>query len=324
MQRISGISNLADDSSFQLFNQYKKYWSDVEDSINYSYAYFLITARKGGWIYCNQNTIIVLCWHPNVESQVLIYPPLGENPHILTDFLSRISAPSGGIRLARFNNKHLDDGVLERLKSVAEFQVVEEDVLDWKYPSPVLSTDKVIDKTGKDLHLVRKELRKLDLVQAETRLYTKTYYDRLVDVARIYAGLFIDQNKDFSLSENQIVQSNIDMLNLALENPHLMSAYVTIYKGQPEGFYVIENFLDNHANAIWFLYNRNIRGLAYWQMTRACEILKKKGVKTINIGGSETKGMDFFKTRFRPVQSFPCFSIDVQLKPGVALESQAA
>jgi hypothetical protein len=96
---------------------------------------------------------------------------------------------------------------------------------------------------------------------------------------------------------------------MCVNRPDLFRSKVSWYQGRPEGLFVWKEVSTRTANALWFLYNREIRGLSYGQMVRACQFLNNQGIEICNFGGSETEGMDFFKTRFRPVQSFKLSSV---------------
>ncbi|TAH37498.1 MAG: hypothetical protein EYC62_01030 [Alphaproteobacteria bacterium] len=326
LQMLPGVMPLTHPSATEIFNNLKAaHWNPEKNSLNHSLAYFTFTGRKGAWLYYSEDTIVIFCWHPNIKNQLLVYPPIGRDFTAIYRLLDLLAPLFSDVRLARFSQEEATYFIANnQSESIFFMKVIEENILDWKFASPVLSTQKATEKTGPDLHLVRKEYRKLDLIQLETRPYVRIYYDRLAEVGHVYADLFLSQNKDFALGADQITQPNADMLNLVLERPDLYQSYVTLYKGRVEGFYVLEKFAPHYANALWFLYNRSIRGLAYWQMTQLCEMLKKENIHTVNLGGSETNGMDFFKTRFRPIQSFSACSIDVELMAQKAFIPKAA
>ncbi|MEQ9297626.1 MAG: hypothetical protein RIF33_03635 [Cyclobacteriaceae bacterium] len=189
-----------------------------------------------------------------------------------------------------------------------------ETILDWLYPTYVLSTTKATEQSGKDLHQVRKECRKLDQNEIEFLPFSGHEDQALEVVAHQYAKLFLEQNSNYPLSYQEIAQPVIDVLELCKKSPEVFSIYVTWHKNKPEGFFVWEKLSDDTANALWFLYNRNIRGLSYTQMIKACETLKEEGIQRVNFGGSETAGLDQFKRKFKPVQSFQLQSIALSLK----------
>jgi arginyl-tRNA--protein-N-Asp/Glu arginylyltransferase len=92
-----------------------------------------------------------------------------------------------------------------------------------------------------------------------------------------------------------------------------MNSVVLKYQGQTVGMFVWD-VIGNTANALWFVFDREIDNLGFAQVVEASRMLQKQGIEYLNLGGSETEGMDFFKTRFRPVQSFPLTSVFVEFE----------
>ena len=130
------------------------------DSYATSPVYYAITGRKGLWIYQDGNTYVPLCWHPNIEGQILVFPPRGkENPHILKRLLTEIPIPPAGIKLARIKKDDLECEWLKSIQSTAGRLIsivpVEELTLDWRYPVRILSTEKVAKLEGGHYYRIR-------------------------------------------------------------------------------------------------------------------------------------------------------------------------
>lgn len=299
-----------------VFNQFcsflKLHWYEGLESLHYSPGYYYFTGRKGVWLYWGIDSVCVVCWHPNRLGHLLIYPQIGNPKYdLLNEILDHLPYPPVNLQIARV----LDDSSIPHIQTerVKSSKLIAEPVLDWTYPVRILSTEKATESSGPDLHHTRKEARKLASDDIEFRPYTGKELPALYRVGQKYAHQFLLQNPDFALSCADIVTSNNDMLILCMERPDIFKSMVTFYQGTPEGLFVWEERSEKTANALWFLYNREIRGLSYKQMHMACDMLKNRGIKLCNFGGSETQGMDFFKTRFRPVQSFELKSLFLEL-----------
>ena len=50
--------------------------------------------------------------------------------------------------------------------------------------------------------------------------------------------------------------------------------------------------------------DKEIDGLSEYQMYNMCIQLEQEGIKKVNIGGSETNGLDRFKKKFHPAYSY--------------------
>ncbi|KAF0096443.1 MAG: hypothetical protein E1N59_410 [Puniceicoccaceae bacterium 5H] len=300
-EKGEGVTPLHTDAGFEILKDFcVRLFKEGSDSIHYSPAYYYFTTRRGGWIYRKDNSLCVVGLHPNRPDHLLIYPEIAETEtDLVHDLLFHMPSFDGEVQIARVSARSTRFGT-----------TTEERYLDWRYPVRVLSTEKATEQNGPDLHHVRKEYRKLDQQAFEFRPFTGKETHRLNQVGHIYARVFLGGCKgEFGLDYNQIVVPNLQMLQYCLERPDIFNSVVSFYKGQPEGFFVWEKLTDTTANALWFLYNREIRGLSYMQLASACEMLKQQGIKTCNFGGSETKGMDFFKTRFRPLHSHQLKSV---------------
>jgi hypothetical protein len=60
------------------------------DSYATSPVYYAFTGRKGLWLYQDGNSYVPLCWHPNVDGQILVFPPRGQyHPTILKKVLMK-------------------------------------------------------------------------------------------------------------------------------------------------------------------------------------------------------------------------------------------
>lgn len=294
-------------------------WQEGMESLSFSYGYHLLTGRHGAWLYSDGQSFIVVCIHPNRHKQILIYPPIGKTAsRLLNSFFKEIPIPPGKAQMARVQSRNgYSLALSKRITNHSEMEyahVNDEHVLDWLYPVQIFSTAKATEKSGKDLHSVRKECRKLDLNSIEFLPFQGTENHILNVVGHKYASVFLDKNKNFALTYEELMASMVEVMRLCSKNQDIFNMRVTWYKGKPEGYVVWERLSTRTANALWFLYNREIRGLSYTQMVKTCEHLKNEGVEIVNFGGSETEGLNMFKRKFKPVQTIPLKSIDLEFR----------
>lgn len=241
---------------------------------------------------------------------------------IFSDLITDLPKSSLKLKIARVPEvMEKEDIHLDAISCLKYANPVEENILDWRYPARVLSPHLVSQKTGKKFQNVRTACNKINEQDISVRKYEQADYNELVRVSECYTDRFLEKNKAYPLTKEQMMDSMLDMLDFALNSKDIVESYVMTYKGRPEALHVIDPVSDKTNNLLWFLYNRNITGLSYMQMAHVCEKLDRRGVERLNIGGSETEGMDRFKRNFRPVQSFPLQSIDIKMRQDDMVQS---
>ncbi len=302
---IPGVMYLEDPKAREILQEYKeKFYYSGQNDLNLSYGYFYFTGRRGAFLFVKSDTCIPFCWHPNMIGQALIYPPIGPDFGAVHELLDLLPTPPNGARLARFDDAQQKLFLSNHPHSIAAANVIAEDILDWRYPLHTISTEKSSAMPG---------TKKLNEELISIEIYQSKYFEQVREIGAIYAKIFTEQNPGFPLTEEQIFQSHKDMMDISMGRPDLMSAYVAIYDGAVQGFFVIEEFNKNHAINLWYVFNGATDTLPYAQMAAMCRMLQSRGIQTVNLGGSETESMDFFKTRFQPVRSIAVKSIDIML-----------
>lgn len=228
------------------------------DSYSLSPAYYAMTGRKGAWLYEKDDTAVVVCQHPNVNNKVLVFPEIGKGG-VLKYLIEEISVPTNGVQLARVPSENVQK-LMEELASttdIATFKAVEEKVLDWQYPSQILSTKEVGEMKGGAFGRARGRRNKfLELYEYDTNHSN-------LDGTVVYCN------------------GNIEAINIVAK---------PVITGQP-------------AVYLYPFFNTNIVGLSEFSYNSLCQRLHKKGIKTLDAGGSETEELDRYKRKFAPIES---------------------
>ncbi|MCP4394489.1 MAG: hypothetical protein GY804_09530 [Alphaproteobacteria bacterium] len=299
--------------------QKHNYRSSQLDSYSLSPAYYAMTGRKGVRIYSDTDTAIVYCKHPNVENKVLIFPEIGKGG-LLNDLIEEMPLPKNGIQLARVP-KTQTEGLIKELSvkfsSDITFKEVPEYAQDWLYPVHVLSTKLVSELKGGDFrnprrrfnkinreHTIRldarKKLRKSDvfLVNDFVKRWsdnfngTKEELESWLSYVHFMIDLYEKKQHGLGCAMVHCDDNNIQSLSF-FEKP--------IVKGQP-------------ANYLASLYNREIKGISEFSHWFVCKNLYDMGIDKVNIGGSESEGLDVFKRKFNPIESKHLSTIEVVKK----------
>lgn len=291
----------------------QKYFDPKGESFSGSLGYYLITARQGGWVHWANDTVCVVCWHPNCEGQLLVFPAIGREKQLHYRTISELPSFTGKIQLARVPLADADDEVfaLSSLHFVDMAKQEEELILDWRYPAHVISTSAAGKLEGNDFYYARRKYKKFDSNEFLIEPFQQAHLDDVLLIGANYAKTMKRSYSDYSLDEAAISECHRQIVLLALNSPESLNSVVLKYQERIVGLYVWDK-TGEVANALWFTFNRHIDGLGFAQVVEVSKYLYDQGIQYLNLGGSETEGMDFFKTRFRPVRSFHLKSILIE------------
>ena len=270
------------------------------DPYQSSGGYFAMTGRDGLWLVQEGSAAVVVCRHPNIRDEFLVFPSIGKGgPNLLAKTIVAVSKTGVKISLAR-----ACEDVAEKLFSSypnVQLKRVPEKILDWAYPVHILDTAKVIKHTGRMFQQLRTELNKIDTKDVVAFDFNPITHRQAVH----------DIVQNWSKGEDEKFDPYMRMLDLFKVLP--MSGRIVFNKGQPAGFSVWEETFPNNglANAYAHLGLHEIEGMARFVMLDMCQNLHRNGFSKVCIGGSETAGLDQFKRQLRPVESVVLDSIQI-------------
>lgn len=296
-----------------------------EDSDSYltSPVYYAFTGRRGLWLYQKGQTTIPFCWHPNVEAQILVFPPKGEkNFSAIVSFLKELPPPPLGFLLARF--KQEDIGALQRTDR-AFFQgfisPMEEEVLDWKYPVRILSTEHVAKAFGGRFRRIRNRVRHIENLGGSIEDLTAAQVPELRGLAQEWASFKSSDGEDL-----------LDLTYPYLRLLGLMNCTGVDLKGlifkmqgrvQAVTMWDVSNRSSKTANMYVNLCSNELCvGLSDYAIKATADKLFSDGFALMNLGGSETAELDYFKAKFDPISSINIYSLEakaaaIQETPGI-------
>jgi hypothetical protein len=285
------------------------------DSFAYSLPYYIFTGRNGAWVYWLNNVPVIVCWHPNRNGDLLVYPAGCNAGETIVSLFDLMPNPPGKVQIARISDVTASnlEVALQDNDCIGQIRRTDEPVLDWLFPAHVLSTEKASSLSGNKFYYARRKYRSFDESSFAFEEFAAKHVPDMQLIGQKYARVFKSLYPEFVLTPNEILKSHEDMLSVALKNKEIMNSVVLKYQGQTVGMFVWD-VIGNTANALWFVFDREIDNLGFAQVVEASRMLQKQGIEYLNLGGSETEGMDFFKTRFRPVQSFPLTSVFVEFE----------
>ena len=281
-------------------------------------VYYALTGRKRLWIYQEGNSYVPVCWHPNVDGQILVFPARGAyNPNILKNLLTTIPIPPKGVRLARIKKEDVPSQLLTNMRGSIgrsiNLQEVNEEILDWTFPVRILSTDDVRKLEGN--HHLR------------TRNYVKRLQqDHVVTMGRLSSSLlpqimeFVNrwaQRRTCIPSElKELIAPYKTTFDLLTDEAFNVDGLVFYVDGiiQAVSMWEPPNTSTLIANAWVNLCNTSVKGLSEFVMKSTSETLFLQDIPYINYGGSETPGLDNFKNKFVPAFSIDLASIDADIQ----------
>ncbi len=280
---------------------------NAADPIVRSSAYHAITGRKGLYLFGDEHTVMIIALHPNIEGRWLFFPPLGRDPaELIKQALTRAEFTHADVQMARVPVHDVKfKRELEKLNAV---NYDEEIVLDWNQPIRVVSSQKVIDRKGKEFNNLRSHVNKA----FRNQLYTKIIDIRhdaadIMKVAKEWSGT-VDKPH---FTEKDLTGPAEKALELMKSGELSVSGLIVYNDQKPIGFWIWDEGQKERGIAVSLVrvsIAKNI-GAAELAGLRACEILQDRGFTEFCFGGSETEKLDHFKRKFNPVWSIELASV---------------
>jgi hypothetical protein len=270
--------------------------------------YYALTCRRGWTIYAERQSIVVTCIHPQSVDTWLIYPEVPENASnpLLKQLLVSFQAGNRKFKLAKFSQKALSSlgsALSDSALRGASLHLVEEDAMDWRYPSHVLDTRIVASLPGIEFAKIRNKLRRIERYMTWSSL----------DVSRDFSALkqILARWKATRSDSRGLGDVSIDyyehLLELLLRIPQAGSGMVFFLKQQPVGF-TAWDVTSHTANVFANIADTSFTGLADFQVVTMARCLAASGIGYLNLGGSELLSLDKFKRKFKPAISLQQYS----------------
>jgi hypothetical protein len=287
-----------------------------DDTYRTSPAYYALTGRRGLWTLTQDGTTVPFCWHPNISGEVLVFPPIGCND--LTPLLHGIpdlpTPPLGRFRLARFPPTTAAD-IVAKINATHTYRkcvtrIEEENVLDWKYPVHILSTERVAGHQG---ILMRRVRYALNRGRAHSPIVSNFDDESATSIAQALTKQWVAENAQ-NEDEGKLLLEPHQALLAMLSAPALRLQGRTYYvNGRLAGYAIWEAPAPGNktANFLGCVSLREYNGLSTFIKVDVCDLLFNNNILFVNVGGSEMKGLDLHKRQFRPVLSIPICSMVV-------------
>ena len=242
-----------------------------------------------------------------MDGQILVFPPRGEkNYAALTALLDEAPSPPAGLLLARFK--------AEDVFHLKSFAPVEEQVLDWRYPVRVLSTKNMVEMHGHDYMLIRNRVKQTKKYPLEVAPLSLAHIPEIENLSYRWANKQAEKPEELI----DLVNPYRETLRLLKHKTLKLDGLVFIVEGQIQAttMWDVSNPYSKTANLFMNLCNINYRGLSEFSIKATAEKLLAKGVNLLNLGGSETSGLDHYKNKFVPQFSVELYSLKATANMG--------
>ena len=290
MSTMPHVQSVTDDdiTALRMALQHAKF----EDPYSESAIYYMLTGRRGLWIYARNEASFLVCLHPNVKDTVLVFPSFGGRiPDLKNEFLDKVGGKIA-FRLARAPSDHAVD---------SSFREVKEDVLDWAYPVQIIFCKDTVERKGRNYQVVRQVMNKFSHQDVQSRAVDfEGDGQLLLDLASEWEN---HRQSYFRGYETQSGYFNRLVKLGRMDDSGLR--WLLLYKdGMPRGFSIWEEGAQKTANLFASLVTvDSCSNLCTWLVARTCEQVIGNGGHSLCLGGSETEGMDRFKRKFAPGRS---------------------
>jgi len=278
------------------------------DSFLVSPFYYAFTGRKGLWIYTDDESYVPLCWHPNQPGTILIFPGRGKAPlQAFKKLIDEIPPPPNGMRVARLKSSEI--GLWSNVcKFAYKTAVVEETILDWTYPIRVLSTEIAGKMLGGHFAKTRNHMKQLQKQNLIIEDFNCNDTEKIVEFIESWARVHASEESEIQ----EWIGPYQDILKLA-KMDFGIKGFVFYINGNVEALTLWEELPGDSKTAnVWVtLSNISYNALSDFIIKTTAESLYCKGIRYLNLGGSETKSLDNFKNKFLPAYSLDLVSMDL-------------
>jgi hypothetical protein len=276
---------------------------DSEDSYATSAAYYLFTGRRGLWAYQKHGTSILFCWHPNIDGQILVFPPIGRKDFgLFPHFLSNLPHAPNGIHFVR--HQFSDVVALNKISRTAQAKIctpIQETVLDWRYPAHILSSDELSKLKGHQYMLIRNRIRQINKHSVRVELLSREYICHVESLISRWARLHTTNQPTVV----DLMNPYLEILSMYRKGNGNLKGLVFFVDEQAEGVTIwdVSNRSNKTANIYVNLCNTNYKGLSELALVSVAQRVSQEGVHFLNLGGSETESLDRYKKKFAPTHS---------------------
>ena len=283
-----------------------------EDTYLNSPLYYMLTGRKGTWLYQDDKSSLIVCAHPHIEERLMVFPEIGRADYALTSsVLGALPKQENGVQLARYSDADLS--TLKRQlartdnRKVAGLTVREETMMDWRYPVHILDTDVVSVMEGSDFAKIRNKFRKAADGLTHTPINAEEDLRTMRAAVKFWEGTMIFNNKETD-GMSDFYHALFDTVS---DHPDHIEGMIYLQGRRPVGMTLWDQPQEQTANIFVNLGDTSITGLSDFQLVTTCQRLQDHGVNFANMGGSEIESLDAFKRKFMPARSIPLLSADI-------------
>ncbi len=329
--RAGGIRKLRDENFVSL--QARLARSRSKDAYVKSAFYYALTGRGDIWVIDHDDGGIICARHPNIKGSLLVFFPfadtayklglqiatLAESPGFLAQFsdvcLAKIEAEQWNALLSGAETG--DDFVLRNMR----LQRIEEETLDWRFPSYDVSISALADRKGAGLAGFRNKLQKFDAGNLQVIPLAEIRSDialSIVDIAESWVSsrlirLGIGEPGDDCLVE--IIAPYIRLAEFSVKNRCNLDGLFLLRRREYLGFALWERprSVEDPVPVVAALHRSYEKGLAERMQFQIARMLNESGYQRMCIGGSETAGLDRFKRKLGPVAEHKLCTIRLSL-----------
>lgn len=156
---------------------------------------------------------------------------------------------------------------------------------------PLSEMFRALAKMGRPLHRLRSQLRRFELLRLTADMST---------VADLGIDRVLEMLRDHFESDHSYVESYVNMVRIL---SHVMSQdtwrhFVPTLGGEPVGLFAYDRLDPRSAGVYASLASKHFPGLGETMMLQLFNLMSHEGIEYVNLGGSETEGLNNYKRKF--------------------------
>jgi len=249
-----------------------------------------------------------------VANRLLVFPELCQSSdyRLTVSVLSTIAAAGNDVQLARYSDvdliklKRTFDRLDSANSSKATIHVIEEGILDWRYPSRIVDTRIVSELKGQRFATIRNKCRRVADRDVAAVLISHADAPRQMLIAALSRWEETARRRhNWKVDMSDVYH---ELFGLMQTDPNSVSGFVFQSGLKPVGFTLWDEPLGREVNLIANICDSSITGLSDFQLVTTCKHLCAEGILRLNLGGSELESLDAFKAKFCPAETLQVFS----------------
>lgn len=258
--------------------------------------YYLLYGRHGALMIEHKGQSAIFSLHPNIRNRLTAFPPSSLDEALIIKKVLASNEKLGQIQVVRCS-----EGTIAIFDSLhLNYSYIENEVLDWKFPTALISTQLVSESKGRRFRRLRHDVNRIDSSQVSIEPMTAQHRFGLLSLVEKWAKRNVSSSFDF----NNLTNPYHYLIDQVLAGSPGIKGFCVFQKGYLCSFNILAQVKEkrNIMSSLAFISDIDVKGISGYTRKEISKILVNQGVEYLFLGGAETKGLYEFKRKQRPIE----------------------